>query len=184
MSARGARLALLAIALALPLHAAACARYKGDVERLCEAEQTAPKTEPPRTVAPPSTPRLHQLDRAAQAVASTMRTPEGKRFAQRFMSVDADPGKLLDAEAKRVGVVPCALADAYLVEREIVRYRFDLQQLCGFSARDLAGHKWLTDRARALVEALDRLDPKTRAQRLDAAAQAEGFVGCAQARSR
>jgi hypothetical protein len=178
------RIITWSVAIASLSATAACNRYKGDVERLCAAEQTAPRTEPPQNVAPPSTPHLHQLDRAAQAAASTMRTPEGQGLASRLMASDADPGKVLDAEAKKAGVTPCALADAYLAEREIVRFRYDLQQLCAFTGPELTGHKWLTDRAKKLDGELATLDPKARAERLSAAAKAESFVGCAMTKTR
>ncbi len=154
---------------------AGCHRYRGDVEAVCDAEQ--------RTAKQGAT-KLEQLDRAVLAIGPTLRTPQGKKLAARLMAEGVDPGKLLQAEAGRAGVTSCALADAYLVERERVRWEHDLGQMCAWKVDELAGKKLLTERGSKFLEELRALDEATRRARLYDAAKDAGFAGCAQAKPR
>ncbi len=159
--------------LALALLLSGCGRYKADVRALCDAERVAPQ---------PGKTKLERLDRSLIAMEPRMKTPEGKKLAVRLMGVDVDPGKTLAAESQRAGVDSCALADAYLVEREVVRWEYDLRQLCGFDFETFAGKKFLSERGAKFYAELAPLEPTTRRQRLAAAAKDAAFVGCAQAK--
>ena len=158
--------------LALALLLSGCGRYRADLQALCDAERIAPQ---------PGKTRLERLDRALIAMEPRMQTSDGKTLAARLMGVDVDPGKTLAAEAKRAGVGSCALADAYLVEREHARWEYDLRQLCGFEFETFAGKKFLSERAAKFYAELAPLDLMMRRQRLAAAAKDAAFVGCAQA---
>jgi hypothetical protein len=149
--------------------------YEADVGALCDAEQRAPGQ---------GATRLERLDRAVIAIGPTLRTPEGKKLAARLMGSDVDPGKALQVEAARAGVKPCALAAAYVEERERVRWEHDLRELCTWKLDDLAGQPFLTERGTKLYDALRGLEDGARRVRLQEAAKGAGITPCAQAKAR
>jgi hypothetical protein len=161
-----ARLLVLAVALS-----AGCSRARGDVERVCEVSpDEAPGT------------RAARLDRGLDRLAPSLKTDEGKRLVRRMRSANGDPGALLSAEAKRLGIERCPLADAYLEERERARYRFDVERLCAYRLDEVGVDGLLSNDGRALAKALAAMDEPSRRARLATAAKDVGLAGCAKAK--
>lgn len=169
--------ALLVFASGVPVAALGCGRrvYEADVAAVCDAEQRAPRQ---------GATRLEQLDRAVLAIGPTLRSPEGKKLAERLMGSDVDPGQVLRLEAARAHVKPCALAEAYGAERARVRWEHDLRELCAWKVDDVEPKSMLTTQGARFCEELRLLPEGARRERLRLEAKAAGFAACAQAKAR
>jgi hypothetical protein len=139
----------------------ACSRYRADVEAICAAPSSSPPTSMPGTTT----------------------SDEGRALLDRLLAAStSDPAAMLAAEAKRVGIATCPLADAMALEEKQARYRRDIVLLCGYALDEVDRGALLSDHGRRLRDELSAAPLDRRAMILRQAADEVGLAGCVSAK--
>ena len=100
--------------------------YKGDIQKVCQSEANVGGAS------------KENLDRAMQWAKEHLDTPEASAWLTELGKKPmGDRAVVLRAEAQKLGVTSCPLADTFATMQADADYRTDLYSLCGGSAIDL-----------------------------------------------